>query len=155
MRTPIDDQLDTMDSEFTGAQMSKKLNPNSIQARILRRDTRYKLYTIRTCVGKALPITESAEFLQNFQTQLGFDGWDKFAITWDVSLNDPFKVVSRKFSEIEEWENTVKAKFPQIQPDGSVKYPDLNVKKSVDKEAKKQTKNTPKSKKFFGRKKDK
>ena len=50
-------------------------------------------------------------------------------------LHDPDVLVSRMFSEEEEWHRIIMAKFPTIQPDGTIKYPDMRVKEAVDKEA--------------------
>ena len=41
-------------------------------------------------------------------------------------------IISKAFSELEEWENVVRAKFPMIEPGtGKVSYPDVKVKEKI------------------------
>ena len=99
------------------------------------------MYSMRSAEnGKTLPEDIPDDFSEKYETQRGFDGWKNFATTWDVSLHNPEVIMSRMFSEEEEWERVVLAKFPQIQHDGSIKYPDMSVKEKVDKEIEEQTK---------------
>jgi len=135
MRTDIDDQIDEIEmSEMTGDEAIKQIDPNGLSARIVRRESRYKLYKIRYAIDKdkKIPKAYSKKFRKSYEEQVGFDGWHNFAITWDVALHDPATVVSRMFSEAEEWERTVKAKFPQILPGGKIVYPDLSVQEKVE-----------------------
>jgi hypothetical protein len=146
MRTEVDDTIDAMKDGLTGEQMNKAINPNAISARIRRKNTRYNLYSLKnaTISGNVLDISD--DFKSIYTMQDGFDGWSNFAITWDVALDQPEKVVSRRFSDEEEWERTVQAKFPQVQADGSIKYPDLKVERAVKEEATRQAKAKAKKK---------
>lgn len=136
MRTEIDNEIDEIEmTEMTGAEASVKLDTTSLNDRIVRRDVRYKMYKIKHLIGKEAKIPEriaTEEFVKSYEDQVGFDGWDNFAVTWDVALHDPDTVVSRMFSEDEEWERTIRAKFPQIEPGGKINYPDLSVQKKVE-----------------------
>ena len=142
MQTPIDTEIDDLPMhEMDTEKAIAKLDPNSIQARIKRKQIRYQLYCLRSQTeGKPLPENLDKTLVGHFMLQPGFDGFKNFAVTWDVALHDPMKVVSRNYSETEEWDRVVQAKFPQIQPDGSIKYPDMKVKEAVDTEYKKQVK---------------
>ena len=139
--TSIDEKIDEIPMhEMTGDEALKLLDPNSLAARVERRDTRYFMYCLRSKAekNKVLPDSIPVDFALRYENQIGFDGWINFATTWDVSLHDASIVVSRAFSEVEEWERVLHAKFPQIQPDGSVKYPDMRVKEAIDTELKEQ-----------------
>lgn len=139
MNTDIDDQIDKIPMhEMTGAKAAEQINPNSLRARLKRRKIRYFMYRLRTLEEKnhdIMPKNVPEGFVELYESQHGFDGWANFAVTWDISLHDTELVMSRMFSEAEEWERIVMAKFPQIQHDGSIKYPDMAVKKAVDEEA--------------------
>ena len=135
----IDEKIDEMPMhEMTGDEALEQLDPNSLAARIERRDTRYFMYCLRSKEekNKILPKNIPIDFALIYEDQLGFDGWINFAVTWDVSLHDANAIVSRAFSEQEEWERVVHAKFPRIGPNGSIKYPDMRVKEAVDEELK-------------------
>lgn len=137
MKTEIDNVIDEIPMhEMTGEEAVKLLNPNSLKARIYRKNTRYKLYCLKSREekGKIIPSNITEEFVKHYEDQHGFDGWKNFAVNWDVALHDPDTIVARMFSDEEEWHRIVMAKFPQIQPDGSVKYPDLRVKEAIDAE---------------------
>lgn len=142
MKKTIDELIDELPMhEMDAEEAISQLDPNSLAARLERRNIRYALYCMRSKQeGKNMPEDFDYNLTDKFEKQDGFDGWKNFATTWDVALDNPYSVVSRHFSEAEEWERVVQAKFPQIQPDGSVKYPDMKVKKAVDKEAKNQEK---------------
>ena len=159
----IDEQIDELPMhEMTGEEALKMIDPNSFSHRITRRDVRYKLYCKRTEAENAINIAVATkvkekhpkvkiprkvvlpkidkEFVKLYEEQDGFDGWKNFATTWDVALHDATVVVSRAFSEAEEWDRVVRAKFPKIEPGGKIVYPDMAVKKAVDAEAELQAK---------------
>jgi len=148
MESEIDKQIDDIAMhEMTGEEALKQINPNSLRARVKRRDVRYLLYKFRGSVIERsdgsftqLPDNIPKGFKKKYEDQDGFDGWKNFSITWDVALHDPELIINRMFSEEEEWQRIIQAKFPQIQPDGKIKYPDMRVKKAVDKEIKLQAK---------------
>ena len=74
-------------------------------------------------------------FKEIFERQQWFDGWRKFSVSWDVALDDPYRIVHRIRSVGDEWDELVKAKFPTILPNGAVHYPDITVRKKVEAEA--------------------
>ena len=136
MNTEIDDIIDDLPMhEMDTIDALASINPNSLRARLDRRKVRYFLYSLRSIeTGKKAPADLPKELASQIESQDGFDGWKNFANTWDVALNNPYKVVSRRFSEEEEWDRVVQAKFPKIKPDGGVHYPDMEVKAKVDDE---------------------
>lgn len=118
----------------------KAFSSEGVALRAERKKVRYRLYRLRTEADGKCASESTEEFKKSFESQEGFDGWRAFATTWDVSFDDPFRVVSRIISEQEEWDNIVASKFPQIRSDGRVVYPDLKVKARVDAESKKRSK---------------
>lgn len=135
--TELDTQIDEIEmTEMTGKEALRQIDPNGLAARLKRRDTRYMLYTMKRCEEKGWDLPKkqgyTKKFIKSYESQVGFNGWDNFAVTWDVALHDPETIVSRMFSEQEEWERTIKAKFPQILPGGKIIYPDLSVKEKVE-----------------------
>ena len=74
-----------------------------------RRKIRYWLYRFRTeATGGAKATNAPRGMKVHFESKPYFDGWDGFANTWDVDNEDPFKIVSRRFTELEEWEATLR-----------------------------------------------
>lgn len=119
----------------------KAFSTEGLKIRSDRKKVRYQLYRLRTEAEGKCANASTEEFIKSFEDQEFFDGWNNFATTWDVSFDDPMRIVHRTLSEQEEWDNVVKAKFPQITHDGKVVYPDMKVKAKVDKEAKKREAN--------------
>lgn len=111
------------------------LSPEGIAFRALRRKVRYKLYRCRSEASGTASSTCCEKFKAKFESQVGFTGWRFFASQWDVALDDPNTVVSRSFTEQEEWDTVVRAKFPQLQLNGALIYPDIKVKNRVAAEA--------------------
>lgn len=129
---------DMTEEEIT--RVVKAFSDEGVALRAERKKIRYSLYRLRTeSEGKCASDVDD-KFKKSFEDQKGFDGWRAFATTWDVSFDDPHRVVSRAMSEQEEWDNVVASKFPQIKPDGRIVYPDLKVKARVDAESKKRSK---------------
>ena len=97
MRDPIDDQIDNLPMhEMSTEEALKAIDPNSLAARLTRRKVRYFLYCLRSQLdGKTMPADFPADLPGKIMLQKGFDGWANFANTWDVSLHDPYLVVSR------------------------------------------------------------
>lgn len=134
--TEIDASIDEIEmTDITGDEALAQIDPNGLSARLTRREARYKLYKIRYALekGKKLSNAKKAKKEREFyEDQVGFDGWENFAMSWDVALHNPDVIVSRMFTETEEWERTVLAKFPRIEPGGKIVYPDLSVQKKVE-----------------------
>lgn len=73
-----------------------------------RRQLRYRLYRIQI----QNPVDEEDGIREFFETQLEFDGWHNFAVTWDVGKEGTFPeghwiAVKRKKSMLQEWEEVV------------------------------------------------
>jgi len=139
------EQLETEIEELELADMSASeiektvaaFSEEGMQIRAERKKVRYQLYRCRTeSEGKCGSDSEE-DFKQVFESQPFFDGWRFFGTTWDVAFDDPYRIVHKDKSEQEEWDELVAAKFPSIGHDGKVTYPDINVRKSVEGEARK------------------
>jgi len=83
---------------------------------LTRRNIRYICFRLQTAekggVSPPLDIKEgimrfAKEIQEHMQTQEGFGGWGKFAMTWDVDELSPWVVVRRKSSIYSEWNRTV------------------------------------------------
>jgi len=106
-----------------------------LELRRARKKVRYQLYRLRTeSEGKCASESDD-EFRKKFEDQPLFDGWRMFGTTWDVAMDDPYRIVHKTISEQEEWNEVVRSKFPQIEAGGKIVYPDINVRKKVEKEA--------------------
>lgn len=153
MQTPRNDELEKLDDEIEELDDSiHKMDETEVEEVVSglsmrgmtfrrdRKDVRYKLYRLRTEAdgGPASEVDE--EFKKKFEEHDLFGGWRFFAITWDVAFDDPFRCVHRDKSGVQEWDELVKAKFPQVGPGGKVAYPDINVRKKVEKNLRKEKK---------------
>lgn len=125
----------------TESEIARVVSAFSIDGMALRRarkQVRYKLYRLKSeSEGKtsAHGIADD-EFRAKFELDSNFGGWRFFGITWDVAFNDPYRCVHRDKSVVDEWDELVAAKFPQIQPGtGKVIYPDISVRQAVEAEA--------------------
>lgn len=85
-----------------------------------RREVRYRLYRIQS--GKTVNNKDGLK--QFFETQVHFDGWHNFGVTWDVGKEGVFPeghwiAVKRKKSVLQEWEEIVAKhvqEFPTKEP---------------------------------------
>lgn len=125
------DELDSMSSTQIERTV-KAFSAEGVKLRNQRKDIRYKLYRLRTEKAGKCASGQTKKFRKKFENQPFFDGWHNFAVTWDVAFDDPFRIVHRKHSELEEWDEVVKAKFPVIKHGGKVEYPDIKVRKAVE-----------------------
>jgi hypothetical protein len=83
------------------------------------RQVRYWLYRFRTeANGGAKSNGAPRGLKQYFEKQPGFRGWKEFANTWDIDKDDPLKIYSRRFTELQEWEATLDRVIRDL-PDGS------------------------------------
>jgi hypothetical protein len=129
------DALDDLD-EITEEDFVRIIKGNSSEAFQMRRDrknVRYRLYRIqKEFLGG--PASEDSDGLRaKFEADPAFRGWRWFGITWDVSLDDPFRIVRRDISVEDEWNAIIRAKFPTLSEDGRITYPDIKVKEKVRK----------------------
>lgn len=132
----LDEQIEDLDElhNMTETEIERTVSAFSTEGRDLRarrKDVRYRLYRLRTEKEGLAASGQEDDFRERFESQPGFDGWLNFAMTWDVAFDDPYRIVSRRHSEVEEWEEVLRAKIPIIQ-DGQVVYPDINVRKRVE-----------------------
>ena len=116
------------------------LSAEGMELRRIRKTVRYQLYRLKAeAEGRCASVSEDG-FREQFEEQLLFDGWRNFSVSWDVAMDDPYRIVHRIRSAADEWNDIVKAKFPSIAPGGKITYPDVNVRKKVEAEAELQSK---------------
>ena len=73
-----------------------------------RHDIRYACFRMQTYNGGGIRAEKNHISLAKKIEKLdGFEGWGKFAATWDVSEVSPIKLVKRKWSIHEEWKQTM------------------------------------------------
>ena len=132
------DELELADMSQTEIERTvEAFSPEGMELRARRKEVRYQLYRCRTEAEGKCAADAPDGFKESFERQSVFGGWRFFGVTWDVAFDDPMRIVHRELSEQEEWGELVKAKFPTILPGGKVVYPDINVRKRVEAEAKK------------------
>ena len=137
-------ELHDMDPE----EVERVVNGMSKEAtdyRRIRKGIRYILYKLKSAqLGSGAEPTDEMYisrgldpngFKDKFTSQEGFAGWKMFAESWDVHLTEPYRIVHRELSTIQEWDEIVRSKYPTIKPGGQIVYPDLKVKESVMREA--------------------
>lgn len=84
-------------------------------ARKERRSARYWMYRIRKEILEKSPLAGEPEgFRAEWETKEGFTGWKDFACTWDLSEDEPLRIVRRKYSEEELWNWTLLAESREI-----------------------------------------
>ena len=116
------------------------LSTEGMELRKARKTIRYQLYRLKgEAEGRCSNLSEEG-FKEIFEEQRLFDGWRNFSVSWDVAMDDPYRILHRTLSVQEEWNDVVKAKFPSVAPGGKITYPDIKVKKKVEAEAKLQKK---------------
>lgn len=113
------------------------LSREAMTLRGKRKRVRYQLYRLKSeAEGRCANVSEPG-FKESFEDQDHlFGGWRNFSITWDVAMDDPMRIVHRRHSMAEEWEEVVASKFPSIAPGGKITYPDITVRRKVEAEAK-------------------
>ena len=97
------------DKLWERADFALLLRNMSIPDRKKRHDVRYACFRMQTYSSggnkadkKHITLAKKIEKLD------GFEGWGKFALTWDVSNMSPIKLVKRKWSIYEEWNQTMR-----------------------------------------------
>lgn len=147
----LDRKIDKLElDEMSTAEIERvvsAISQEGLDIRRKRKDVRYKLYRIQTETNGGAASQVDEDFKEKFEVQDMFEGWRLFGINWDVSMEDPYRVVHRVKSLSEEWDELIMAKFPRVEPGGKVTYQDINVRKKVEanatkaeKKAKKKTK---------------
>jgi len=136
------DDLDENIHEMTEKDFIRVIRGNSAEAFALRRkrkNVRYRLSRIQTMFLGGPDAEDHTNLKGMFEAMPTFpqDGWRWYGTTWDVSLDDPLRIVRRDMSKEEEWDQIIKAKFPTLDPaTGRVTYPDFSVKEKVEAQAK-------------------
>ena len=121
--------------EMSQNDIERVISGFSVEATQLRRDrkkVRYQLYRLKN-EAEGRTFSESTdEFKSIYESQSLFDSWRFFGVTWDVSMDDPQRIVHKDKSEVEEWEELLKAKVPILHPGGRIEYPDVNVRRKIE-----------------------
>ena len=139
----LDGEIEALDgtlAEMSPSEIERTVaafSPEGMQLRAARKKVRYELYRCRTEAEGKCGASPPKGFKAKFESQPFFGGWRFFGTSWDVSFEDPYRIVHKDKSEQEEWDDLIRAKFPTIQPGGKVVYPDINVRKKVEVEAEK------------------
>lgn len=89
----------------------------NVQPLVLRKQIRYRLFRLRSEAVDEIEFDDTPKGFKKFYAdQKWFDGWENFAVTWDVGdpenpeprgSGDPLEVVPRYMSIEEEWEETL------------------------------------------------
>ena len=81
-----------------------------------RHDVRYACFRMQTHQqGGEKPKKEHLAIAKKIEKLNGFEGWETFAVTWDVSKVSPIKLVKRKWSIHQEWGQTMR-RVAQLLP---------------------------------------
>jgi len=115
----------------------KALSPEGMLMRRERKEIRYKLYRLATEANGGPASEVDPDFIKKYESDPLFAGWRFFGIIWDISQTDPYECVHRDKSLLQEWQDVVRAKFPQVEPGGKVTYPDIHVRRKIEKQRKK------------------
>lgn len=79
------------------------------------KEIRYRLFQLKDQAEREVEIPELPEdFKESFEEQDAFRGWINFGVKWDVDEKDPWKIVKRKKSIEEEWNEVLLEKVPEI-----------------------------------------
>lgn len=76
----------------------------------LRRKIRYACFALQRGDGSNIP----KKFIEHFEKQPHFSGWDLFANRWDVNKTDPSTTYPRLLSTLEEWEAKLRMCVPEL-----------------------------------------
>ena len=136
-QTTLDDMVEEIKlDKLTPAEITKLaggMKARDFKIRTERKKIRYVMYRIRTEIDGGPASGATNKFKETYENAEGFDGWQKFSVTWDVSLSDPQKIVSRSKSQAAEWQEVFEAKTPVILPGGEIRYPDKDVERKMKK----------------------
>ena len=131
----LNSEIDDLElSEMSNTEIDSVVKAFSTEGMKLRKERkaiRYQLYRLRTEAEGKSSADVTKKFKNAFDSQPLFDGWRMFGTTWDVSFDDPYRIVHKTLSEQEEWKELMRAKFPEII-NGRIVYPDITVRKKVE-----------------------
>lgn len=82
----------------------------------LRRKVRYSCFAIQRGDTDNIP----KKFVDYFESQEHFSGWELFADRWDVTKEDPSITYPRIYSTLEEWEAKLRMVLPELP--GAIAY---------------------------------
>ena len=75
-------------------------------------------YLCARCKSEAEGFAEKPElvegFLETFESQPNFRGWMGFGVSWDVDVNDPWRIVLRDKSIEDEWHEVLEQVVPEL-----------------------------------------
>jgi hypothetical protein len=74
----------------------------------LRHEVRYACFRVQNELqGGAKADEKHHAIAKEIEKLEGFEGWNKFSITWDISTPSPIVIVKRKWSIYQEWNQTL------------------------------------------------
>ena len=82
----------------------------------VRRKIRYACFALQR--GDAANVPQ--KFIDHYESQEHFSGWELFADRWDVTKEDPRVTYPRKFSIHEEWDAELRMAVPELP--GAISY---------------------------------
>lgn len=104
-----------MTKHWEKADFNLLLHSMSNEERKKRHDIRYACFRMQTnTMGGSKPEKKHQTLAKKIEKLKGFEGWDNFAVTWDVSMVTPIVLVKRKWSVLEEWNQTLKRVTMQL-----------------------------------------
>ena len=59
-------------------------------------------------------------FKESFEKQKEFRGWINYHVTWEVHPKDPWKIVLRSQSLVQDWHDELIKMVPVITPEGKI-----------------------------------
>ena len=82
----------------------------------LKRRVRYYCFAMQRKVNepKKKKVRVAKKFVDYYENHPKFEGWAKFAETWDIDPKNPLEIVYRQFSIYEEWNATMRRVVPEL-----------------------------------------
>lgn len=83
----------------------------------LRHDLRYACFRIQKEINEGVECPqEMKDLVKSIEDMEGFEGWQNFAVTWDISHPDPITVVQRMWSIEQEHEQMLERVVRVLPP---------------------------------------
>lgn len=101
---------------FVGELVPEGSVPERLYERTVRRRIRYVASRLYTEANDGAPMDDIPEgFLEHFEDQEWFDGWENWGVTWDLGELDseegPLAAVPRWLSIHEEWDEVIRGEL--------------------------------------------
>ena len=93
-----------------------KARPENFLLHQVRRQIRYACFSMQREEVDGVPDT----FIEYYESQPHFSGWELFADRWDVKKDNPLITYPRTFSIHEEWDAELRMAVPELP--GAISY---------------------------------